>query len=203
MKRRRRSSKRKCLHCGEMYVPDPRTRDRQRHCSAPECRRASKAWRQRRWLSKAENHNYFRGFHQVERTRAWRRAHPGYWKRGPKPTNALQDDCLSQTLDTQRATYGLGLNALQDDCLLQPAVVVGLIAQLTGSVLQDDIAITVRRMHAFGERILGMEPRTPSEGDGDDHQMSIVPGAGAPSAGPVQLAGPSASARRSYQAVRS
>ena len=56
--KRRRKRKRKCKHCGEMYLPDPRTRDRQRHCSKPECKRASKAWRQRRWYYSAKGAEY-------------------------------------------------------------------------------------------------------------------------------------------------
>ena len=47
-KRRRR----KCLNCGRLFRPDPRNRRHQRYCSAPDCRKASKAVSQARWLSK-------------------------------------------------------------------------------------------------------------------------------------------------------
>ena len=77
----KRPRKRKCLHCAEFYLPDPRTHDRRRFCSAPDCKRASKAWRQRRWLSKEENRDYFGDEKNTDRVRQWRQAHPGYWRR--------------------------------------------------------------------------------------------------------------------------
>ena len=48
MKRRRR----KCLNCGQLFRPDPRSARHQRYCSTPACRNASKAASQARWLSK-------------------------------------------------------------------------------------------------------------------------------------------------------
>jgi hypothetical protein len=92
MEKKKRIRKRKCRHCGQLYSPDPRTRDRQKHCSQPECKRASKAWRQRRWLSKPENKEYFSGPQSAARVKAWRTAHPGYRRKGPKTENVLQDE---------------------------------------------------------------------------------------------------------------
>ena len=73
--------RRKCRHCGQLFRPDPRNLRHQRYCSAKECRRASKAASQRRWLAKAENRDYFRGPEQMARVRAWRAAHPGYGRK--------------------------------------------------------------------------------------------------------------------------
>ena len=69
----------KCLHCGTFFIPDPRNRHHQQYCGEPECRRASKAASQRRWQSRPENADYFRGAENVARVQAWRKAHPGYW----------------------------------------------------------------------------------------------------------------------------
>ena len=73
--------KRKCKHCKELFRPEPRSLRHQHDCSKPACRKASKAASQRRWLGKAQNRNYFRGVINVQRVRAWRAAHPGYWMR--------------------------------------------------------------------------------------------------------------------------
>ena len=175
MNKRKRKRKHKCLHCGKLYIPDPRTIDRQKHCSAPECKRASKAWRQHRWLNKTENKDYFRGSQNTDRVQTWRRSHPGYWRRGTKSKNALQDDCSSQLVEHQEDKTNLARIALQDDCLLQPPLIVGLIAQLTGSALQDDIAISVRRMHTCGQNILGIGPGMTEGGKCHDSQTSLVP----------------------------
>jgi hypothetical protein len=172
-------------------MPDPRTHDRQQHCSAPVCKRASKAWRQRRWLAKKENRNYFRDKKNTGRVQEWRRENKGYWRRKPSLSeNALQDDCSSQLLDKQEDKPDLIGFALQDDCLMQPAVVVGLISNLTGSALQDDIASTLRGFHARGQQIMGIGPGIDTEGEEDDDQNAVV--SATPSKGPpaVQLGGP-------------
>jgi hypothetical protein len=151
---RRLPTKRKCKHCQTFFAPDPRCAKRQRHCSKPECRQASKAASQHRWLQKPGNRDYFTGPTHVERVRQWRRAHPGYWRRqGARTPPALQDDSASQEPQKQQLEAGLTPHALQEVFFLQPAVVVGLIAQLTGSSLQDDIAMTARRLQQLGRDI--------------------------------------------------
>ena len=52
---------RKSLNCGQLYRPDPRNLRHQRYCTAPTCRKASKAASQARWRSKPQNRNYFHG----------------------------------------------------------------------------------------------------------------------------------------------
>ena len=63
---------RKCQQCKTVFVPDPRCVKRQRYCSTPECRQASKAASQQRWRQKPANRDSFTGPTQVERVRAWR-----------------------------------------------------------------------------------------------------------------------------------
>ena len=149
-------TKRKCKHCQTFFTPDPRCARRQRHCSKPACRQASKAASQRRWLQKPGNRDYFTGPTHVERVRQWRKAHPAYWRRqGSRAPHALQDDLTRQAPQKQPLADGLTPYALQDVFFLQPAVVVGLIAQLTGLSLQEDIAMTARRLQQLGRDILG------------------------------------------------
>ena len=63
-----------------MFVPDPRTVDRQQYCFKPACRKASKAASQARWRVSAKGRDYFRGPANTLRVRTWRAAHPGYWR---------------------------------------------------------------------------------------------------------------------------
>ena len=87
-----RTRRRKCPCCAELFIADARNRGRQKYCSKAACQRAGKAARQRRWLAKPENQNYFRGALHVARVRAWRQAHPGYWRQSrPISEHALQD----------------------------------------------------------------------------------------------------------------
>lgn len=152
MKRRR---SRKCLCCGEVSRVDSRNLRHQRYCSKPACRKASKAARQRRWLAQPQNRDYFRGPYNVVRVRDWRAAHPGYWRRtGAKTVVALQDDSGTQAVELPRESARFVPAALQDVFLAQPAVLVGLIAHITDSALQDDIARSTRRLLQLGQDIL-------------------------------------------------
>lgn len=174
-------SSRKCLCCGDVFQLDRRNVRHQKYCSKAQCRKASKAARQQRWLAKPENLDYFRGAQNVARVREWRAAHPGYWRRAKgKTTDALQDDSCTQALILQRETTSFVHTALQDVLSAQPAVLIGLIAHLTDSVLQDDIARSTRHLLQLGQDIL-------SGGAGDAHQTAALRQASAPGASAVQL----------------
>src|SRR5262244_578075 len=108
------TERRKCKCCHKLFRPDPRNRHHQRYCAAPSCRAASKAASQARWLAAPENQDYFRGPVNVARVKEWRSRHPGYWRK-------------------RRCTRV----ALQELSLAQPAVLIGLIAHITGSPLQE------------------------------------------------------------------
>jgi hypothetical protein len=134
MKRKRTC---KCEHCKEYFHPDPCVVKRQKFCSKPACRQVSKAQSQRRWLSKAKNRNYFCGPTHVRGAQQWREANPGYWRRAKaKARQALQDESSVQGTDLNGKSSTLENTALQDLILAQPFVLIGLLANLTGSTLQ-------------------------------------------------------------------
>ena len=165
--------RRKCLHCEKFFLPDPRNRHHQWHCGKRECRKASKQASQRRWRSRPENAGYFRGSAEVARVQACRRAHPGYWKRrSRKRTIALQDLLITQAPGERKDAKQDGGFALQDHWQAQPPVVIGLIAHLTGSALQDDIASMTGRLIAKGQALMGQKPS-------DDSEENLVRGSAA------------------------
>ena len=65
---------------------------------------------------------------------------------------------MPQAIETQQVNDGFTRDALQDSFFTQPAVLVGLIAQLTGLSLQDDIALAARRLQQLGHDILHRSP---------------------------------------------
>jgi hypothetical protein len=134
-----------------LFTPDPKNAYHQEFCSKPDCKKASKAASQKRWLNKPENKNYFSGPDHVQRVRQWRKAHPGYWRKKP---NALQDVLNENAKQKQSVNTSLAKHALQDVLTHQQAVLIGLISQFTGSALQDDIALTIGRMQQLGNDIL-------------------------------------------------
>lgn len=153
----RPQTRRKCRCCNQFFFPDPRNEDRQRYCSKPACRQASKAASQRRWLSKDGNGDYFRGADQVRRVQLWRQSHPGYWKRkNPSSQGAQALDAQRANPDQSSCNVPRGLlGTLQDYCLAQDPAFVGLISMVTGSTLQEDIAATARQLLLRGRNILG------------------------------------------------
>jgi len=174
-----KSKRCKCKHCGKLFRPDPRSAGRQRYCSEPQCRKASKAASQRRWIEKPENRDYFRGPDNVRRVQRWRKAHPGYWGKRP---HALQDQLTAQPVENKDDAVRFANTALQDSLIMQPSVLIGLIAQLTGSALQDDIAMAARRMQQLGNDILN-----PNTGGGHGRKTSHLPPTYPQGAPPVQL----------------
>ena len=148
--------RRKCKHCGKLYWVSPRRRKYQRYCGEAACQKASHAASHRRWLAKPENQGHFSGSENVERVRAWREAHPGYWRRDAKRRHVLQDVKFAQPIDAQNDNPVLTQDALQDVVSSQQALLVGVISSLTGSALQDEIAQTMRMFETRGAMILGV-----------------------------------------------
>jgi hypothetical protein len=147
--------RKRCRNCDKLFVPDPRNSKRQKYCAEPECRKASKAASQRRWLSKPGNQGYFRGLENVERVQRWRADHPGYWRRNrEKRQVALQDSLNGQAIDNKEDHNEFANTALQDLLIDQPPVLLGLIANFTGNALQDDIFMTLQRMERLGQDIV-------------------------------------------------
>ena len=153
-------------------MPDPRNRHHQVYCSASACQQARQRAGQARWRRRPENRNYFRGPAEVERVRAWRKAHPGYWRRR---RHGLRTAIKPQSNEAQADGSGLNPDALQTVLLSQPAVLVGIISSLTGTALQTDIAEHVQRLHLRGEQIL--HPKRIMKGAEDDRKDVVETGA--------------------------
>jgi len=154
---------RHCLCCRVFFFPDYRNAKTQSYCSKPECRQASKIASQRRWSRK--NPGYFKGSDHVDRVREWRKANHGRSRRKDSGY-VLQDDC-AQIIPLEQEVRGClppDLQAqppvLQDFCLTQHPIFVGLIAHLTGSVLQDEIDSIARRLEQLGHDVIGSNPTT-------------------------------------------
>ena len=144
----------KCKHCRKLFYPDPRNSTRQKYCSEPECREASKKASRRRWLQKPENRDYFRCPENVIRVQQWRSENPRYWAKPPSRKNALQDSLSENLKKNQAVKLALNPDALQEILMEQHTVLFGLIAHLTGSALQDHISMTTRRLKELGRDFL-------------------------------------------------
>jgi hypothetical protein len=148
------AERRKCKCCQKLFRPDPRNRHHQRYCAAPRCRAASKAASQARWLAAPENQDYFCGPVNVARVKAWRSRNPGYWRKRRRAGVAFQDRLLEQAIDSTNKKTNFAGPPLQEILSAQPAVLIGLIAHLTGGPLQEEIVRTTTRLLRLGEDIL-------------------------------------------------
>jgi hypothetical protein len=182
-----RSGQRKCMCCGDFFDCDHRNRERQRYCANAECRRASKAVSQARWLAQPQNIDYFRGALHVARVQLWRAAHPGYSRGKARKPVALQDPLTTQAADEVEESCirgdlaeAPGSAALQDLLNTPTPVLAGLIAHLFEVTLQDDMAATARRLVQLGHDVINRSRN-------EDRQESAAPGATAPGARAVQL----------------
>ena len=129
-----KARRRRCLCCQKLFGRDPRTRSRQKYCSEPECRVASKRASQRRWLRKPEHHGYFCGEQHVDRVQAWRAANPGYGRESLLTGQPLQEMIRAQPTDRFRETSTL---PLPETRRVQGTVAIDQGGSLRGTALQD------------------------------------------------------------------
>jgi hypothetical protein len=149
----RKIKKKKCRHCRQLFIPDHRNRKTQIYCGREPCQKISKTISQKKWLNKPENKDYFRGHDNVKRVQEWRQNNPGYWKR-TKRSAALQDSLTTQPIENNVDNGRFDVQPLQDLLTAQSPVIIGLISNLIGSALQDEIASTLLRMQQSGQEIL-------------------------------------------------
>jgi hypothetical protein len=149
-----RAKRRKCKSCLKLFHPDPRCRSRQRYCSAPRCTATSKDDSQARWLAAPENRDYFHGPVNVARVQQWRARNRGSQRKAPRPSIALQDERKAQPIGLASKKTNPAASLLQEIITAQPAVLIGLIAHLVGTPLQDDIVRAAHRLVRIGRDIL-------------------------------------------------
>lgn len=179
--------KKKCHNCRELFCPDSHNGNRQHFCKKKECRKASKADSQKRWVEKPENLDYFSGIKNVERVQDWRKNHPGYSQRNPrKKIIALQEIIKQQPVENIIDTSNLDFGALQDVINAQPVVLLGLISNITGIVLQENMAITIGRLLQLGLDIIN--PSTLSKGENHGIKTAHLASTGPAGTQTVQLA---------------
>lgn len=149
----RPSITRRCAHCGDRFIVNPRVGARHRFCGKPICARASKQAAQRKWLRKNGDHDYFAGKPAALRVRRWRQETPKYWN---GETRVLAAKASTGTL-TRRLAAALRFVTLQDTIDTRVALLVGIISHLTGATLQDAIASALRKLILRGNVILRAE----------------------------------------------
>jgi len=185
------TKKRKCKNCNDSFTPDSRNSWHQEYCAKPVCRKASKAASQKKWLAKEENRDHFRGPVNVQRVQEWRSTHPGYWRPKPAEEQGPLQDLLIEKTEVNPSVAAPKIappnSALQDLLNAQPLVLIGLIGQMIGSALQDDIALTARRLQQLGADILNGPTQT--KGGTNDPKASHLSTAYPQGPRPVQLGG--------------
>jgi hypothetical protein len=134
---------------------------------------------------KEENRDHFRGPENVQRVQEWRRPHPGYWR--PKASQDLSIKKTEENPPVETSKISSPNLPLQDFLNAQHMVLIGLIAHLTGSASQDDIALSVRRLQQLAADIFNGPTQT--KGGSDDPKAPHLSTAYPKGPQPVQLGG--------------
>jgi hypothetical protein len=132
----RKTRRRRCLNCQQLFCGDPRTRAQQKYCPEPACRAASKCASQKRWLLKPENQDYFSGPQHVNRVQAWRDAQPGYGQKPLLKRQPLQETIRLQVVERHKKSTPL---ALQETRRAQGTDAIAESVALRGFALQDSM----------------------------------------------------------------
>ena len=213
------ASRPKCPHCHERFDPDRYNAHHQKYCHQPECRSASKAMSQRKWLGK--NPGYFSGPSNTNRVRRWRADNPAHGRddavrrrrlrqqrRGgteiPSPQGtataplalsciAVLHDPIGAGVSSPRGDGPAILLALQDSAFPQHAVIVLLGADSVRELLQEIIGPGFGRLYGRCIRALhraAVAAMRPSTGGHPSDVIAKEEGGGR--AGPDERAEPSA-----------
>lgn len=164
-----------CLCCNKPFEADVYNAHRQKYCTLPTCRKASKTASQNAWIAKPENMNYHSGAVAVTRVRNWQKAHPDY----RESQRVGREISLQVSISTQlheSTVKSIILpdidpisdppvmpalqdfarpesSALQDFASIQQSVFMGLISHFFNITLQDDLDSTTRFLQKLGEDI--------------------------------------------------
>jgi hypothetical protein len=105
---------------------------------------------------------YWSGSWNVDRVREWRAANPEYWKRtGRKSERPLQNamkptEVTAPPMNKPESSGACVTRRVPALLQAQSPVVLGLIAQITGSALQDAILEVTTRLFENGQAVLGI-----------------------------------------------
>jgi len=147
---------RRCKGCKQLFFPDPRTWQRQTFCGKAECQEARMRKNRREWLARPDNEHYWRDNQKSkDRVREWRKRNPGYWKRTRRTSEGtLQEEIEPKKIGRKRGRGAFGRPPLPEERRRDDILIMGIIAEITGSTLPEDIARTYRRIVAKGREIL-------------------------------------------------
>ena len=168
--------RRKCRCCHQLYDPDHTQPlpPRPTACSPSAARPARPPASAAGAEESDKGRDYFHGSANRQRVKAWRMAHPGYARKRPKPSGALQDHCPLQTIAPPEVNPSLSERALQEMIVTQGLLLTGFIAHYTGytsGALQENIAPTIDRLIRLGQQMQGpstllrVDPAIPAWGD--------------------------------------
>jgi hypothetical protein len=96
--------------------------------------------------------------------RQWREKNPGYWKRPAQAARTLQELVPPQPPENKALPEKISPPPLQDLVASQDPLLLGLIAHLTDSPLQETVEQTTFRLLKKGQDFLDMRSGKKTEG---------------------------------------
>jgi hypothetical protein len=145
----------RCKNCGNYFYPDKYNYIHQKYCSRNECRKASRRASSKNYRQKKSNNLSFRQTESA-RVKVWQSKHRVHIKNSKK--SCKKDVAKPELRDfAQVEKLKKEVVHLRDFANLQSIVLQGVISQLTGCGLRDDIGAFIRRIYDKGRDISGTE----------------------------------------------
>ncbi len=150
----------RCRNCGKYFYPDKYNYHHQKYCSRTECRRASRRQSSNKYREKKSRDLSYR---QSESNRAkdWYSKHSLKVKNRKKSCKKVSSKEVLRDF-AQVEKIQIDISVLRDFANLQSIILQGVISQLTGCGLRDDISNYIRRMYDRGREVSGVDTETNS-----------------------------------------
>jgi hypothetical protein len=125
MNKHRHKKTRRCAHCGQPFIVNPRVGKRHRFCTKPACAEASRNLARKKWLRNNGGREYYDLSDRVDRVRTWRKKNPKYWRRHTRVRRRQRNDYVL----SKRLAAALRYVALQDMIDTHLALKIGMISE--------------------------------------------------------------------------
>ncbi len=148
----------RCRNCGNYFYPDKYNSHHQKYCSRIECRKASNRASSKTYRKKKSKEAAFRES-ESSRARDWYSKHSLKVKNRKKSCKKVSEKKVIRDF-AQVEKLKDEMVSLRDFANLQSFILQGVIYQLTGFGLRDDISNYIRRMYDKGREVSAASPET-------------------------------------------
>jgi hypothetical protein len=183
---KQRLKKRRCVHCGELFIPSPYNAYHQRYCGKEECRKASNRAGSKNYRKMKKDDPEFKK-EEKERVYRWRKKHPDHRKRANAKKMRKKSEFDAVLRDFAPVQIDTEMNVLRDYLYRQELCLKGFAIHLNGGS-RDDIGSLLNHYYDIGKHFSDEAEKSLEKGDfAHVKQGNHLSGAVEASAGGIRL----------------